>query len=98
MRGNKMKKYELMCQYDNRKSFGGKAVVEEDKKELRLFSYNTLVAKINIKSFDGVRTDTIEVFNTQSTTTVRHIKEFARQNGFGVYTNKGLEELKELNK
>ena len=68
-------KTELKTQYDTRKSFYGKAVVEQEENTTNLFSYNTKVATI---SKDG----TAQVFNTHTQTTLRHVKAFLQQNGF----------------
>ena len=66
--------YELNCNYDGRKSFYGKAnVIEQDGKKI-LRSYSTNVCFIE----DGKA----KVNGTYSNTTLRHIKEFLKQNGF----------------
>lgn len=68
--------YELEPRYDSRKSFYGKATVRTwiatGEKVLR--SYNTDVARI--------RNGQPIVHGTYSSTTLRHIKEFLKQNGF----------------
>jgi hypothetical protein len=66
--------YELQPIYDSRKSFSGKATVEEADNVKRLYSYGKHVATITgqnatVKSID-------------SQTTLRHIKEFLLQNEF----------------
>ena len=66
--------YLLDTQYDSRKSFYGKADVRQEGNKLILKSYNTDVAYIQ----DGRAV----VKGTYSPTTLRHIKEFLRQNGF----------------
>lgn len=67
----------LQPRYDSRKSFYQKAKVEvfpgEGKK---LYSYNTLVAE--------TKNGRAHVYNTQSQTTLRHVKEFLRQEGYEV--------------
>lgn len=64
----------LQPQHDSRKSFYGKANVLYQEGKLILESYGTKVAEIvNGKP---------RVFGTYSTTTLRHIKEFLKQNGF----------------
>jgi len=68
------KKEVLECLNDNCKSFYGKAVVTIGKDKKTLLSYNTEVAYI----FDNQAI----VNNTYSVTTLRHIKEFLKQNGF----------------
>lgn len=67
--------YELKPNYDTRASFYGKAnVIEFEDGTLLLKSYNTIVAIIssNHAFIDG----------TYSATTLRHIKEFLKQNYF----------------
>ena len=67
--------YKLEPQFDTRNSFYGKAKVDEiDKNNSKLYSYGTLVAEIQ----DGVPV----VYDTYSQTTLRHIKEYLKQNGF----------------
>lgn len=56
--------------YDTRASFYGKAETDGDK----LYSYNTLVAEI----IDGKPV----VYNLQSQTTLRHVREWLKQNNF----------------
>lgn len=84
--------YELSCRYDKRQSFYKKAKVEETQtgygKELKLYSYGTLVASISI---DTIENKTIyEYLGQYNQTTTRHQKEFFRQ--FGLSD----EEIKEL--
>jgi hypothetical protein len=69
------KYYDLAPKYDARASFYGKARVEiDDNGNQTLYSYNTKVAEIlNGKPI---------VYGTYSQTTMRHIKEFLKQNGF----------------
>jgi hypothetical protein len=82
---------ELVTRYDSRKSFYGKARVEADYPEVRLISYNTNVATI---FYDGTPDDKgrLEVYGTYSQTTLRHIKEFAKQYGFKAGTSKQIME------
>lgn len=75
--------YLLDTQYDSRASFYGKASVQvaEDGTK-RLTSYTTHVASIkNGKPM---------VFGTYSATTLRHIKEFLKQNGFKADNSKQI--------
>lgn len=74
---------------DNANSFYGKARVTNENGTITLISYTTKVAQIK----DGKAT----VFNTHSQTTLRHIKEFLKQNGF-IAENKAqiLEDYKEV--
>ena len=76
--------YGLEPRYDSRKSFYGKAQVDTgDKGEKnKLYSYNTLVAEIK----DGKPV----VYDTYSATTLRHIKEWLKQNGFKADTSKQI--------
>lgn len=80
------KMYELIPQYDARRSFYGKAKIEETKKYLKLYSYQTLVAMINKEE------NTVKVFGTYSPTTLRHIKEFLKQNNFIAINKKQIED------
>lgn len=75
---------ELTPIHDNRKSFYKKALIEytEDGQKL-LYSYNTLVAKI--------QNNKAVVFDTYSPTTLRHIKEFLLQSGFTAENKKQIE-------
>lgn len=68
--------YDLTPQYDSRNSFYSKAKVDTGDKgdKNKLYSYNTLVAEIK----DGKPV----VYGTYSATTLRHIKDWLRQNGF----------------
>ena len=68
--------YELRPQYDSRKSFYGKARVDtgDNDDKNKLFSYDTLVAEIK----DGKPV----VYGAFSATTLRHIKDWLKQNGF----------------
>ena len=72
--------YELECRYDARQSFYGKARVFENAKTntLTLMSYDTMVAEI--------KNDKAKVWGTYSSTTLRHIREFLKQNGFKAET------------
>lgn len=67
--------YELNARYDTRQSFYGKAQVIEHKDGTKqLQSYSTIVTEIK----DGKA----KVFGDYSQTTLRHIKEFLKQEGF----------------
>lgn len=75
----------LNPEFDNAKSFYNKAVVEIDENgNKHLCSYNTLVCEL-----DGLNS-VAKVHNVQSATTLRHIKEFLRQNGFVADTKKQI--------
>ena len=70
--------YDLTCRYDARQCFYGKATVQvlEDGSQL-LRSYNTRVAYIN-KDNKVFLDNCFQMSNT----TLRHIKEFLKQNDF----------------
>ena len=68
--------YDMTPQYDARQSFYGKARVEDNNGELTLYSYNTPVAKIS-----NGKVELLPKWDFSSTT-LRHIKEFLKQNGF----------------
>lgn len=76
--------YDLTPQYDSRQSFYSKAKVDTGDKgdKNRLYSYNTLVAEIK----DGKPV----VYGTYSATTLRHIKDWLRQNGFKADSSKQI--------
>jgi hypothetical protein len=75
------KKY-LEPRFDSRKSFYDKAYVTEEGNKKVLTSYTTQVAKIE----DGKAT----VYGTYSQTTLRHIKEFLKDNGFKAENSKQI--------
>lgn len=73
---------DLEIRYGSRKSFYSKAKIVKMNGRTVLFSYNTLVAEIKeTKAF---------VYNVESNTTIRHIKEFLLQNGFDATTKKQI--------
>lgn len=75
--------YLLKPRYDGRKSFYGKATVEtQPNGDVVLYSYTTKVAEI----VDGQPI----VHDTYSATTLRHIKDFLKQNGFKADTAKQI--------
>jgi len=63
----------LSAMYTHVHSHYGKAVVRDNGKKYQLISYNTLVAQCN---HDGSE---LEVYNTQSLTTLRHLTDFIKQ-------------------
>lgn len=80
-----MNRYELDARYDARQSFYNKAYVVESKKDKKLYSYNTLVAKVT-KNSDGYNESLVlDKAAGYSATTMRHVKEFAKQEGFEVF-------------
>jgi maleate cis-trans isomerase len=79
--------YELSTQYDSRASFYGKAKVEEIGTTKKLVSYTTHVASIVRMGAQGSKAI---VYGTYSQTTLRHIKEFLKQNGFKAESGKQI--------
>ena len=65
---------ELKPIFSDQKSFYNKAQIEKTDTGKRLYSYNLLVAEINGKK--------ATVYNLQSDSTLRHVKEFLKQAGF----------------
>lgn len=76
---------ELCPYYDSAQSFYGKAKVFEIENDVYLMSYDTIVASYNRKYRTPI------VFDTYSATTLRHIKEFLKQNGFKAKSKKQIE-------
>jgi hypothetical protein len=75
--------YYLDCRYDSRSSFYNKARVKHFNDETKILSsYDTQVAVIR----DGKA----YINGTYSQTTVRHIKEFLKQNNFKAETSKQM--------
>ena len=75
-------KLELIPIHDTAKSFGHKAIIETTENGSILYSYNTEVARIeNNKPI---------VYDTFSNTTLRHIKEYLKQNGHKAETKKQI--------
>ena len=64
---------ELKPIFLNQKSFYDKAQVEKTATGKRLYSYNFFVAEVNGKK--------ASVYNLQSDSTLRHVKEFLKQEG-----------------
>ena len=73
---------ELEAIYANQKSFYKKAYTEQEKDIKNLYSYKTLVATIQGQE--------CRVYGTYSPTTLRHIKEFLKQEGFTADTKKQI--------
>jgi len=78
---------ELTPQYDARASFYGKARVEATSDMLKLISYTTHVATIYLDTNNLIGGNKATVKGTYSQTTLRHIKEFLKQNGFKAETS-----------
>lgn len=88
--------FDLIPQYDRRKSFYGKAkVYSDDKGHLLLMSYSTIVAEItdSIASEDGK--PSVKVNGWYSQTTARHINDFLYQYGFKTMSKKEMESNKD---
>ena len=82
-----MREEKLSCRYDSAKSFYGKAkVIYEDDGSLALKSYSTIVMRI-------IKGQPIRTWGGYSSTTMRHVNEFMRQNGFGAGNKKIWEEM-----
>jgi len=79
--------YDLQTRYDGRKSFYGKARVDDTGGKKTLFSYNTKVAEID---YDAPPSKRVKVFGLYSNTTTRHIKDFLQQNGVKVESSKQI--------
>ncbi len=78
-----MQNYDLQTNYDSRNSFYGKARVSVNEHgDKILTSYNTDVAAVA----DGKA----KVKGTYSQTTLRHIKEFLKQEGFRAENSKQI--------
>ena len=77
--------YELTPRYDSSQSFYKKAFVSIGEGKKSLWSYGTLVAEVDTE--EGRAT----VFDTYSSTTLRHIKEFLKQEGFKADTKAQIE-------
>ena len=78
--------YELICRYDTRKSFYGKAHTFVKGNKLLLKSYNTIVAEKSSKNGKTIYKN----YGRYSQTTTRHQKEFFKQLGLN---EKQLKEL-----
>ena len=76
--------YNLNARFDSAKSFYGKAqVLENEQEEIKILqSYETYVCII--------KGNHAFISDTYSNTTVRHIKEFLKQNGFKVGSKQEL--------
>lgn len=74
-------KYYLAPRFDSRKSFYDKAVVEEYCGSKELYSYNHKVCTITTDK-DGNKTLVLHYLWNYSPTTLRHVKEFLKQEGF----------------
>jgi hypothetical protein len=73
---------------DSRNSFYNKAEVQETPTKKILFSYGTKV--LTIENGKAKLNNKVEDFLLFSNTTLRHIKEFLKQNGFKAETKKQI--------
>lgn len=76
-------KTEMIPEFTNVKSFYKKAYIDRINDLKVLYSYDTKVAYI--------KNDKAVVLNTYSATTLKHIKEFLKQEGFKAETKKQIE-------
>ena len=81
-------KKELKTIYDKAISFYGKAETERKGNAIVLYSYNTKVAEI--KGNKVILNNKIDDKLLFSNTTLRHIKEFLKQNGFKAETKQQI--------
>lgn len=82
-------RYELQPKFDSRKSFYGRAFVEISGgwgQNATLYSYNTPVAIVGYDTDDDEFVCYLTVDWDYSATTLRHVKEFLMQYGFGKWT------------
>jgi hypothetical protein len=90
MKSNLTNFYELYPEYSRQQSFYGKALVEEKENgDEVLYSYMTVVAKCNRKK------KTAEIYggyayDNLTNTTLRHIREFLKQNNMPIGSKKEL--------
>jgi len=80
-------RFNLRPIHDSRKSFYGKAEVVETGDLKELYSYGIKVASI---SYANPNKPDVVVYGTYSPTTLRHIKEFLKQNGFKAESKKQI--------
>lgn len=91
-----MTEYELVPKYDSRKSFYGKAKVVEDSGTISLISYKSCICKIATVGLDDVEVTIFDIPNynggslTFSNTSLRHLKEFLKQNGLRADSKKQI--------
>lgn len=82
--------YYLQPEYSSQRSFYRKAYVMIEDNKKSLYSYNTLIAVI-------YREDDTHIFLTKnwdySMTTLKHLKEFFRQNNMKIYSKKDITNL-----
>lgn len=81
--------FEMIPIYDGAKSFYKKAIIKQVNNLKLLYSYNTLVCIIydNCKGIKYILNDDVTSNLLFSNTTLRHIKEFLKQNIAGINKN-----------
>lgn len=85
--GNHAHIEELQPILDRHKSFYNRAHTVTYGGRVALYSYNTKVAEFNEQTHE------MTVFGTYSATTLRHIKEFLYQKGFGINSKSDVEKF-----
>lgn len=81
-----MREYNLEPKFDSAKSFYGKAKVVEEYDAISLISYKSCICQIRRQGLDDVISiyDVTDYYGrslTFSSTSLRHLKEFLKQNG-----------------
>lgn len=76
---------ELKPVYNNQKSFYGKALIKDTNNGTELYSYNTLVAKLDNGTIYVTHND-----DYLTRTTLKHITEFIQQLGYEKMSKKDL--------
>lgn len=84
----------LEPKFENVKSYYKKAVIQKifygNDYSYKLISYDTVVCKV---SFDDKMNKNVYIYNLESSTTMRHVKEFLRQLGYPKMTKQELIDL-----
>ena len=89
-------RYDLTTVYDPRKSFYGKAVVEQIDNVSYLYSYGNKIAKIEVTPENKVNAYIFDLKNayeeslTFSKTSLRHLKEYLKQAGLKAGSKKQI--------
>lgn len=82
-------KYDLKPDYNDQKSYVGKAYIEVEHDYIKLYSYHTLVGEID-RNENECKLFLDSTGKLYSPTTLKHIKEFLYQNGYAVGTLRQL--------
>lgn len=91
-----MATFNLEPRFDNHKSFYGKARIETWGgwgQNVNLYSYDTLVSQIGYMDVDGTGEEFVLLLHPYwacSVTTLRHVKEFMQQYGFGYMSKREI--------